>query len=161
MRDRNNADQKTGREGENMMNQRQHVRQPIEGSAKLAMTVIPYEKSEKIEITAAAVDRGEGGMGIITDRALALGFVVITDYMGGSKKGVLVWTKQRGDRSYRSGIRIVPTHEEKPEQSQDVEPGFALQALGDPELFASIILDVAERGMLSDPANRDQKSKIK
>jgi hypothetical protein len=143
-----------------MMNQRQHVRQPVEGSAKLAMTIIPYEKTEKIEITADAVDRGEGGMGIITDRALALGFVVIPDFMGGSKKGVLVWTKQRGDRSYRSGIQIVPTHEEMQERSHNVEPGVALPALQDPELFASIILDVAERGMQSDPANRDRKSKI-
>lgn len=144
-----------------MMNQRQHVRQPIEGSAKLAMTVIPYEKSENIEITADAVDRGEGGMGIITDRALALGFVVIPDYLGGSKKGVLVWTKQRGDRSYRSGIRIVPTHEEKPQGSHKVEPIAALQALQDPELFASIIMGVAERGMQSDPTSRDRKSNTK
>jgi hypothetical protein len=143
-----------------MMNQRLYVRQPVEGLGKLAMTLIPYEKSEKIEITADAVDRGEGGMGIVTDRALALGFVVIPDYLGGSKKGVLVWTKQREDRSYRSGIRIVPMHEEKPEHSHDVEPGVALQALQDPELFASIIMGVAERGMLSDPASRDSKSKI-
>jgi hypothetical protein len=143
-----------------MMNQRQHVRQPIEGSAKLAMTIIPYEKSEKIEITADAVDRGEGGMGIVTDRALALGFVVIPDYLGGSKKGVLVWTKQRGDRTYRSGIQIVPTHEEKPEASQKVEPVAALPALQEPELLASIFMDVAERGMLNDSADRDSRSKI-
>jgi len=143
-----------------MMNQRQHVRQPIEGSAKLAMTVIPYEKAEKIEITADAVDRGEGGMGIVTDRALALGFVVIPDYLGSSKKGVLVWTKQRGDRTYRSGIQIVPTHEEKPEASQKVEPIAALPALQEPELLASIFMDVAERGMLNDSADRDSRSKI-
>jgi hypothetical protein len=143
-----------------MMNQRQHVRQPIEGSAKLAMTIIPYEKSEKIEITADAVDRGEGGMGIITDRALALGFVVIPDHMGGSKKGVLVWTKQRGDRSYRSGIQIVPTYEEKPEGSHKVESVAALPALQEPELLASIIMDVAERGMLNDSTGLDRKPKI-
>ncbi len=143
-----------------MMNQRQHVRQPVEGSGKLAMTIIPYEKSEKIEITADAVDRGEGGMGIITDRALALGFVVIPDYMGGSKKGVLVWTKQRGEGSYRSGIQIVPTHETNPEDLQKVEPVTALPALQDPELLASIIMDVAERGMLDDSVRSDRKFKI-
>jgi len=142
------------------MNQRQHVRQPIEGSAKLAMTVIPYEKAEKIEITADAVDRGEGGMGIVTDRALALGFVVIPDYLGSSKKGVLVWTKQRGDRSYRSGIQIVPTHEITPERSHNAEPVVPLPALQDPELFASIIMDVAERGMLNDSTDRNRKPKI-
>jgi hypothetical protein len=100
-------------------------------------------------------------MGIITDRALALGFVVIPDSMGGSKKGVLVWTKQRGDRSYRSGIQIVPSHEEMPEGSHKVEPVAALAALQDPELLASIIMGVAERGMLSDPASHDRRSNIK
>ena len=143
-----------------MMNQRQHVRQPVEGSGKLAMTIIPYEQQEKIEITADAVDLGEGGMGIVTDRALALGFVVIPDYMGGSKKGVLVWTKQREDRSYRSGIQIVPTHEQEPERAHKIEPSAALPVLQDPELFASIIMDVAERGMMSDPESRDRKSNI-
>jgi len=143
-----------------MMNQRQYVRQPVEGAGKLSMTIIPFEKSEKIEITADAVDRGEGGMGIVADRALALGFVVIRDDRGGSKKGVLVWTKQGGDRSYRAGIKIVPMHEKKPDRSHQVEPNIALPALQDPELFASIIMDVAERGMLSEPAGRDRKSKI-
>jgi hypothetical protein len=144
-----------------MMNQRQHERQPVEGLGKLAMTIIPYEKPEKIEITAEEVDQGEGGMGIVTNRALTLGFVVIRDDRGGSKKGVLVWTKQRGDRSYRAGIQIVPAHEKKPERSHKVEPGFALPVLQDPELFASIIMDVVERGMQSEPARRDRKSKIK
>jgi hypothetical protein len=144
-----------------MMNQRQHMRQPVEGLGKLAMTIIPYEKPEKIEITADAVDQGEGGMGIITDRALALGFVVIRDSLGGSNKGVLVWTKQRGDRTYRAGIQIVPTHEKKPERPHKVQPVVALPALQDPELFASIIMAVVERGMQSEPARRDRKSKIK
>lgn len=143
------------------MNQRHHVRQPVEGPGKLAMTIIPYERPEKIEITADAVDRGEGGVGIVTDRALALGFVVIRDDRGGSKKGVLVWTKQRGDRSYRAGIQIVPAHEKKPEPSHTVEPGVALPVLQDPEGFASIIMDVVERGMQSEPARRKRKSKIK
>lgn len=144
-----------------MMNQRQHMRQPVEGSGKLAMTITPYEKPEKIEITANAVDRGEGGMGIVTDCALALGFVVIRDSLGGSNNGVLVWTKQRGDRSYRAGIQIVPAHEKKPERPHKVEPGVALPVLEDPERFVSIIMDVVERGMQSKPACRDRKSKIK
>jgi hypothetical protein len=143
-----------------MMNRRQHVRQPVEGSGRLAMTIIPYEKPEKIEIIADAVDQGEGGMGIVADRALSLGFVVIRDHLGGSKKGLLVWTKQRGDRSCRAGIQIVPAHEEKPGPSRNVEPGVALPVVQDPELFASIIMDVVERGMQSEPRGRDRKSKI-
>jgi hypothetical protein len=144
-----------------MVNKRQHVRQPVEGPGKLAMTIIPYEKPEKIEIVAEEVDQGEGGMGIVADRALALGFVMIRDDRGGSKKGVLVWTKQRGDRSYRAGIQIVPAHEKKPERSHVVEPGVALPALQDPELLASIIMDVVDRGIESEPQGRDRKSENK
>jgi hypothetical protein len=144
-----------------MMNQRQHVRQPVEGPGRLAMTIIPYEKPEKIEIVADAVDRGEGGMGIVTDRALTLGFVVIRDDRGGNKKGVLVWAKQREDRSYRAGIQIVPAHEKKPEPSHNIEPGVVLPGLQDPEGFASIIMDVVGRCMQSESKSRNKKAKIK
>ena len=97
----------------------------------------------------------------MADRALTMGFVVIRDERGGSKNGVLVWIKQRGDRSYRAGIQIVPTHEKKAEPSQTAEPGVALPAVQDPELFASIIMDVVDRGMQSEPQGRDHKPEIK
>jgi len=139
-----------------MMDQRQHVRQPVDVPGKLDMTLIPYEKPEKIDIIADAVDRGEGGMGIITDRALTLGFVVIRDERGGIRNGVLVWTTQRGERSYRAGIQIVPTHETKPEAAQAAQPGVALPALQDPDLFASILVDLMDRGMRNGPRGGDR-----
>jgi len=129
-----------------MLNQRQHIRLPIEGPGKLAMTIIPFETREKLDIAADAIDRGAGGMGIITDRALAPGFVVIHDGMGESKSGVLVWMMERRDRSYRAGIQFVPTNEKESEHLQNkTSSGLALPALQDPELFASLIMDVVER----------------
>src|SRR3972149_10086680 len=111
MGNRKNANHGTASEGGSILNQRQHPRLPIEGPGKLAMTIIPLETREKLDIAADAIDRGAGGMGIITDRALAPGFVVIHDGMGESKSGVLVWVMERGDKSYRAGRHFVPTDE--------------------------------------------------
>lgn len=142
-----------------MINQRQHSRLPVEGPGKLAMTIIPFETQEKIDITADAVDRGAGGLGITTDHALEPGFVAIRDGAEEPINGVIVWIKEREDRSYRAGIQFVLTHEKKSECSQNkVEPSLPLPALQDPELFASLIMDVAERGMRSESALRNRKS---
>ena len=128
-----------------MLNQRQHIRQSAEGPGKLVITIIPFESLEKIDLTVDAIDRGVGGLGITADRILEPGFVVIRDGLAERKNGVLVWTKERGDMSYRAGIQFVPTYEKELELSHKVEPGFALPALQGPELFASLIMDVAER----------------
>jgi hypothetical protein len=134
-----------------MINQRQHVRQLVEGPGKLAMTIIPFETLEKIDLTVDAVDRGDGGLAINAERVLEPGFVVIRDGLAERKNGVLVWIKERGDRSCRAGIQFVPTREKESERSQnEVGPGFPLPALQDPELFASLIMDVAERGIQRD-----------
>jgi len=142
------------------MDQRQHIRLPVEGQGKLAMTIIPFTALEdKIDLTTDAVDRGAGGLGIVADCVIEPGFVVIRDGSEECKKGMLVWIKERGDGSYRAGIQFVPTHEKESGPSQNkVEPSFPLPALQDPELFASLIMDVAERGMWSKPASVIAKS---
>jgi len=62
-----------------------------------------------------------------------------------------VWIKKRGDRSCRAGIQFVPTHENKSERSQNkTAQGVPFPALQDPVLFASLIMDVAEREMVSE-----------
>jgi len=149
-----------------MMDQRRHIRWPVEGQWKLALSVFPVEAPEKIDLTSTVVDRGEGGLGIVVDRALDPGLVVFRDGLGEGKNGMLVWIKEREDRSYRAGIRFIPAREMKgtiSSSSQNkAELDLSSPALQeDPELFASIIMDAAERGMVSEPAIHSRKSKIK
>lgn len=102
--------------------QRQHIRQPIEQTDKLIMTIIPFEKMEKRDITAAAFDMSTGGLGITTDYALEPSAVVIKGGLKERKHGFLVWSKEVDDRTYRSGIQFIPAqngkHGAHPEQSR-------------------------------------------
>jgi hypothetical protein len=90
-------------------NKREHLRQPVEQLRKLAMTVMPFGTGEQIDFTATVIDRGPGGLGIATDRALDPGFVVIRDEMGDLMKGVLAWSKKVGEQAYRAGIQFITT----------------------------------------------------
>jgi hypothetical protein len=97
-------------EGKDMANQRQHVRHPALQLRKLAMTLIPFEKEENIEVVADPTDIGAGGLGITADRVLEPGYVIIENGKGEHLKGVLVWSKKLDDMTCRAGIQIIPMH---------------------------------------------------
>ena len=100
-----------------MIYPRQHVRRPLEQSGKLAITLIPFGKLEMINILADAVDIGAGGLGITADCALEPGFVVIRAGIGERRDGVLVWSKELKDRTFRAGIQFLQAGHKKAEHS--------------------------------------------
>lgn len=129
-----------------MMNMRQHIRQPLEQPGKLAMTLIPFEKLEKRDITADAVDMGAGGLGITAGFVLEPGFVIIRDGIGEQKDGVLMWSKELNDTTYRAGIQFIQTRLKKTDYPEAmVQPYHSVPGSQNPGLVASILLDEIER----------------
>lgn len=91
-----------------MIDQRQYIRNLLDKPREFSLIIIPFDKLEKISVSARAIEVGGGGMGIQTDRALDPGFVVIRNGMGDFKSGVLLWSKAINDRTYRAGIQYIP-----------------------------------------------------
>lgn len=86
------------------------------------MVIIPFEQLEKIDVTAQAVDVGDGGIGISTNRALAPGFVVIRSGAAEHKNGVLLWSKELQDKTFRAGIQYIPLQWKQDSQSGAKSP---------------------------------------
>jgi diguanylate cyclase (GGDEF)-like protein/PAS domain S-box-containing protein len=91
-----------------MINQRQYVRNPLDKPKTLSLIVIPFEKLEKISVSAHAVDISDGGVGIYTDCALEPGFVVMRNGWKEFKSGVLLWSRPLDSNTYRAGIQYIP-----------------------------------------------------
>ena len=149
-----------------MMDQRQEVRWTVKEPRKLVMTLFPFASREEIALLPDAVDISKEGLGIVVDRALTPGFVVFRDGLEECMSGVIVWTKERGDRSYRAGVRFIPAQKMQGAASSSAqnEAGPVLSSpelREDPELFASVIMDAAERGMVSEPEIRGRKSRFR
>jgi len=96
-----------------MKDQRFFHRDPLRNRRDLSMIIIPFEQLEKIDITAQAVDIGDGGIGISTNRALDPGFVAIRNGLAEHRNGVLLWSKELEDKTYRAGIQYIPRHGEQ------------------------------------------------
>jgi hypothetical protein len=90
-----------------MTNQRQHVRLPAEQQGKLALTIIPFEKEESMDIIADATDFGAGGLGITANCPLEPGYVIMKDGRGEYANGVLLWSEALDDRTCRAGIQLL------------------------------------------------------
>jgi len=129
-----------------MIYPRQHVRRPLEQSGKLAITLIPFGKLEMIDILADGVDIGAGGLGITAEYALEPGFAVIRAGIGERRDGVLVWSKELKDATFRAGIQFLQTGNKKAEHSElKVQSGHLASLSENPGLVASILVDVIEQ----------------
>jgi len=91
-----------------MTDQRQNLRHPVKEQGKLALTIIPFEKEENIDIVADVTNIGERGLGIIAHGTLEPGYVIIKDGKGGYTNGVLVWSKELDDTTCHAGIQFLP-----------------------------------------------------
>lgn len=91
-----------------MINQRQYVRNLLDKPKTLSLIVIPFEKLEKITVSAHAIDISDGGVGICTDCALDPGFVVMQNGWKNFKGGVLLWSRALNGNTYRAGIQYIP-----------------------------------------------------
>jgi diguanylate cyclase (GGDEF)-like protein/PAS domain S-box-containing protein len=93
-----------------MIDQRQYIRNLLDKPKELSLIIIPFEKLEKVNVSARAIDICDGGVGIYTDSALDPGFVVIRNGGRDFKSGVLLWSKALNDKTYRAGIQYIPIH---------------------------------------------------
>ena len=82
--------------------------------------LIPFKSLVSTVMTAHVINFSIKGAGIESDQRLEPGFVWFRDRIGGCKGGLLVWSRQVGDK-YRAGVRFVPLSRDKTgsEQTSD------------------------------------------
>jgi len=71
-----------------------------------SMGVLAFAQPTRTEHVVQIVDFSVVGVGIELAERIEPGLVYFKEPVGGQKFGVLVWSKQRGDR-YRAGIKFV------------------------------------------------------
>ena len=81
-------------------------RQPISVKRDCVLGIITFKQLEWKDHVAQIVDLSKKGVGVESISHLEPGFVWFRDRVGGYKGGVLVWSKQHGDR-YRAGIKFL------------------------------------------------------
>ena len=89
-----------------MANTRKFSRQAYDGSAEISVTVIPFGKLERMDLTVKGIDISDGGMGVQSDIPLSPGFVWFWNTVGSHKGGMIVWSRKE-DRAYRAGIQFL------------------------------------------------------
>jgi hypothetical protein len=72
-----------------------------------SLVVINFKNHEWRDHDAQIVDISRHGVGIESTARMEEGFVWFRDRVGGFRGGVLMWSRQLGER-FRSGIRFVP-----------------------------------------------------
>jgi len=90
-----------------MANTRKSDRQAYDGGADIPVTVIPFGKLDRKDITVKGVDISDGGLGVQSDMPLDPGFVWFWNAVGPHKGGMIVWSRKE-DRAYRAGIQFLP-----------------------------------------------------
>jgi diguanylate cyclase (GGDEF)-like protein/PAS domain S-box-containing protein len=88
---------------------REHSRLPYTEPGDIAISIFPFEKPDRVDIIARAVDLSVGGVGIVTSSHIEPGFALIREGMGDCRGGVLLWCAKQADALYRAGILFVPT----------------------------------------------------
>ncbi len=100
---------------------REHSRLPYKEHGDIAISIFPFEKPDRIDCIARAVDLSAGGVGIVTASHIEPGFALIREGMGECRGGVLLWCAKQADTMYRAGILFVPT---RPQQNGKGEANF-------------------------------------
>ncbi len=106
------------------------------------MTINPLDEKRRDDVVVHAVDHSPGGMGLVVDRSVSPGLVVIRSDSADPQYGILLWTKEQEIASYRAGIQFISTYGKKEEPFREEEEGvFTLPEFRDPRLVASILVD--------------------
>jgi len=104
------------------------------------MGVIAFAQPTRIEYVVRIVDFSVVGVGIEMAERIEPGLVYFKEPVGGQKFGVLVWSKQRGDR-YRAGIKFVvlSSEEEVYLQEQVKQPPLDTVPQAPDKIIASLL----------------------
>jgi len=123
--------------------------------------LIPFKSLVSTVMVAHVIDISAKGVGIEAGQQLEPGFVWFRDRIGGFKGGLLVWSRQVGEK-YRAGVRFVSLSREKELFVQDrVTSLRPLEPLHNPEVVISTILEAMTRDSHEvqsepDPPSRDE-----
>ena len=120
---------------------RQALRYQVVQLREFPFCLIPFKSLASTLLVAHVVDVSAKGVGIESAQHLEPGFVWFRDRIGGFKGGLLVWSKQAGNK-YRAGIRFVSLTREKELLVQDrITSLRPLEPLHNPEVVISTILE--------------------
>jgi len=120
---------------------RQSHRYAVVQLREFPLCLIPFKSLVSTVMIAHVVDISAKGVGIESSQHLEPGFVWFRDRIGGSKGGLIVWSKQVGNK-YRAGVRFVPLTREKELLVQDrITAVRPLEPLHNPEVVISTILE--------------------
>jgi hypothetical protein len=89
-----------------MENLRQSQRQPIVVSRHCPMGVISFKNFEWANHIVSLIDLSTSGVGIMSGRSIEPGFVWFRDRVAGHKGGIVVWSRQSGEK-FRACIRLL------------------------------------------------------
>ncbi|HEX9021465.1 MAG TPA: PilZ domain-containing protein [Nitrospirota bacterium] len=84
---------------------RRHRREKYESTIDIIVNIIKENKIKKLSLNAETVDISEGGIGVVTDVPLELGFVRFKDKKE-QKSGMVMWNKKLDNNKYRIGIQF-------------------------------------------------------
>jgi len=134
------------------MNPREHSRLPYNETGDIAVSIFPFEKPDRIDVIARAVDLSAGGVGIVTASQIEPGFALIREGMGECRGGVLLWCTKQADTMYRAGILFVPTRpQENGAIQENSQPPISLPATHKLGRVASVLEERFRRLLESAP----------
>lgn len=120
---------------------RQSHRYEVVQLREFPLCLIPFKSLVSTAMIAHVVDISAKGAGIESSQHLEPGFVWFRDRIGGCKGGLIVWSRQVGNK-YRAGVRFVPLTREKELLVQDrITAVRPLEQLPNPEVVISTILE--------------------
>jgi hypothetical protein len=120
---------------------RQSHRYQVVQQRNFHVCVIPFKTLQCSVMVAHVVDISKNGVGVEAVQRLEPGFVWFKDRIMGFKGGLLLWSRQTGEK-YRAGIRFVPLSHDKERLVQDqIDAIRPLQPLPNPEVIVSTILE--------------------
>ncbi len=125
-----------------MVHPREFQRQTLKKTTTLSMSIVTFDKLERVDVSARALNISMGGMGIVVDHPLEPGFVRFWDKVGKHKTGVLVWCKRMEDNAYRAGIQFIPLDAVADAHAEgEADLRAYPSSLRDPGLLTSILVD--------------------
>ena len=113
-------------------------RQPVMEKKDYSMSVISFKRLEWTDLVVSVVDMSPQGAGIEVESKMDPGFVWFSDTVDGRKGGMLMWSKQLGNK-YRGGIKFAPLSPDEERSIQEKLSGSG--PLRDPTVIVDTILD--------------------
>lgn len=83
---------------------RMFKREQFDGTVDVMMSVVRSNAFDRQCVSARAVDISQGGIGIVSEVPLELGFVRLNP-MNENRAGIVMWHRKLEDNTYRVGIR--------------------------------------------------------